>query len=163
MTGEARTALARGAAFLILWIVLIQSAKPADLVFGAFASLGATWVSLRLLPPSAGRLRFAALLALLPYFLWQSVVAAWDIARRALSLRVRIAPGFVDCPLKSPPGFARNTLATITSLLPGSVPADDVDGALVYHALDVTQPVVSQLLETEQRFAHALVAGQRHD
>ena len=158
-----RVALARGSAFFLLWIVLMPSPHAADIAFGALATVMATWASIRLLPPQAGRIRFIALLAMLPYFLWQSVVAAFDIARRALSPRMEVNPGFVDCPMKLPPGLARNTLATITSLMPGSVPADEVAGALVYHALDVTQPVVAQLLETERRFAHTLVQGRPHE
>jgi multicomponent Na+:H+ antiporter subunit E len=158
-----RTALPRFAAFFLLWVVLMQSAKSADIAFGAFAATAATWASLRLLPPVTGRVRLLALAGMLPYFLRQSVVAAFDIARRALAPRVRLAPGFVSCPLQSAPGLARNTLATITSLLPGSVPADEIDGVLVYHALDVTQPVAQQLLDTERRFSPVLVAGRRHD
>ena len=60
-------------------------------------------------------------------------------------------------------GLARNTFSTITSLLPGSVPADEADGVLVYHCLDTTQPVVEQLWREERLLARALVAGRRHD
>ena len=86
--------------------------------------------------------------------------------RRGSSLRCfracRCSPGFVTCSLSFPPGFARNTFATITSLLPGSVPADEADGALVYHCLDDTTPVVEQLWQEERLLAKALVAGRRH-
>jgi multicomponent Na+:H+ antiporter subunit E len=71
-------------------------------------------------------------------------------------------PGFVTCPLSFPPGFARNTFATITSLLPGSMPADETDGVLVYHCLDDKSPVVEQLWKEERLLARALVAGRRH-
>lgn len=158
-----RAAFWRGAAFYILWILLMQSAKPADLAFGAFAAVAATWTSLRLLPPEAGRLRFAVLLALLPHFLWESVVAAVDVARRALAPRMPLNPGYVTCPLGFPAGLARNTFSTITSLLPGTVPAGEVDGALVYHCLDVAQPVVEQLHEEERLLARALVAGRSYE
>ena len=140
-----RAALARGAAFFALWIVLMQSAKPGDVAIGAFATIAATWVSLRLLPPMAGCLHFGALLALMPHFLWESVRAGIDVARRAFAPSLPLRPGFVNCPLGFPPGLARNTFATITSLLPGSVPADEESGVLVYHCLDTAQPVVEQL------------------
>lgn len=166
-----RAALLRGAAFFALWIVLIQSAKPADVLVGAFSTVAATWVSLRLLPPAAGCLRFGVLLTLVPHFLWESVLAGVDVARRAFDPRLPLRPGFVDCPLDLAPGFARNTFSTITSLLPGSVPAGESDGpadragggALVYHCLDTTQPVVEQLWKEERLLARALVAGRRHD
>jgi len=158
-----RAALARGAAFFALWIVLMQSAKPGDVAVGAFATIAATWASLTLLPPAAGCLRFRALFALMPHFLWESVRAGIDVARRAFAPSLPLRPGFVKCPLGFPPGLARNTFATITSLLPGSVPADEEGGVLVYHCLDTAQPVVEQLWAEERLFARALVAGRRHD
>jgi multicomponent Na+:H+ antiporter subunit E len=157
-----RSALLRGVAFFALWLVLMQSEKIADLAFGACAAIVATWVSLRLLPPATGCLRFGSLLLLLPHFLWQSVWAGVDVARRALAPRLNLHPGFVSCPLGFPPGLARNTFATITSLLPGTVPCDEIDGVLVYHCLDTRQPVVEQLWDEERRLARALVAGRSH-
>jgi len=152
----------RGIAFFVLWMLLMQSLKPADLAVGLLACVGAVWTSLRLLPPVNGCVNFRQLLALLPHFLWESVLAGVDVARRALLPSMRLSPGFVTCPLSFPPGFARNTFATITSLLPGSVPADEADGALVYHCLDDTSPVVEQLWQEERLLARALVAGRRH-
>jgi multicomponent Na+:H+ antiporter subunit E len=156
------TALWRGAAYFLLWMLLTQSLKPGDLAIGVFACIGATWVSVRLLPPSSGCLHFGRLLALLPHFLWESVLAGFDVARRALNPRMPLSPGFVTCPLAFPPGFARNTFATITSLLPGSVAADEAEGVLVYHCLDTTSPVVEQIWKEERLLAKALVAGRRH-
>jgi multicomponent Na+:H+ antiporter subunit E len=156
------TALRRGTAFFLLWMLLMQSLKPADLAIGVLACIGATWTSLRLMPPSSGCVSFGKLLTLLPHFLWESVLAGVDVARRALHPRMRLSPGFVTCPLSFPPGFARNTFATITSLLPGSVPADEAEGALVYHCLDDTSPIVEQLWQEERLLAKALVAGRRH-
>lgn len=154
------TALWRGAAFCLLWLVLMQGTKPEDLAIGAFATIGATWASLRLLPPTAGCLHFSRILALLPHFLKESVLAGVDVAWRVFNPRLPLRPGFVTCPLAFPPGFARNTFASITSLLPGSVPADEVEGGLVYHCLDTEAPVVEQLWKEERLLAKALGAGQ---
>jgi multicomponent Na+:H+ antiporter subunit E len=161
-SADARTAAARGALYFALWLVLLPSLKLSDLALGLAAAAAASWLSLRLLPPAAGRLRFRVLLALLPHFVWESIHAGIDVARRALARRVDVAPGFVECPMAFPPGLARNTFATISSLLPGTVPAGDGDAALVYHCLDVTQPVVEQLSEEQRILARALVAGQSH-
>ena len=79
-----------------------------------------------------------------------------------LAPRLPLRPGFVTCPLAFPPGFARNTFATITSLLPGSVAADEAEGVLVYHCLDTEASVVEQLWKEERLLARALVVGQRH-
>ncbi|MBP6597681.1 MAG: Na+/H+ antiporter subunit E [Arenimonas sp.] len=152
----------RAASFLGLWLVLLPSAKPGDLAVGAFATVAATWMSVRLLPPATGCLRYGSLALLMPHFLWASVLAGVDVAQRAFGWRVRVQPGYVSCPLQFPPGLARNTFSSITSLLPGSVPAGDSDGVLVYHALDTSQPVVEQLWAEEKRLARALVAGRGH-
>jgi multicomponent Na+:H+ antiporter subunit E len=157
-----RTVITRGVGFFALWIVLMQSAKPADLAFGAVATGIATWVSVRLFPPGAGSVNFGALLALAPHLLWESLRAGIDVARRALAPRLRLAPGFVRCPLNFPPGFTRNTFATITSLLPGTVPCGEDEGVLVYHCIDMTQPVVEELSQEERLLAKALVVGVRH-
>lgn len=156
------SALWRGSAFFLFWMLLMQSVKPADLAIGVLACIGASRVSLSLMPPSSGGLRFGKLLALLPHFLWESVLAGIDVSRRAFHPRMPLSPGFVTCPLSLPRGFARNSFATITSLLPGSVPADEYEEALVYHCLDDRSPVVEQLLKEERLLARALVAGRRH-
>ena len=157
-----RATLSRGIGLFALWIVLMPSAKPADLLVGALAAAGATWVSLRLLPPASGRVRFAALLALLPRFLWQSLLAGIDVARRAFAPRMRLAPGFVTYRTGFPRGQARNNFATITSLMPGSVPVGDGPDTIEFHCLDATQPVVEQMAEEERLLAKALVPGERH-
>ena len=156
------TALLRGAAFFVLWMLLMQSFKPADLVVGLLACTGATWTSLRLMPPAAGCVHFGELITLLPHFFWESVLAGIDVARRAFHPRMPLSTGLVTCPLSFPPGFARNTFATITSLLPGSVAADEAEGVVVYHCLDDKSPVVEQLWKEERLWAKALVAGRRH-
>jgi multicomponent Na+:H+ antiporter subunit E len=149
--------VSRAACFLALWIVLMPSAKPVDLLLGALATTLATWASLRLLEPSAGHLRFGALLALAPHFLWQSVLAGLDVARRAFDPRMPLAPGFVEYPVELPSGLTRNTFAAITSLLPGSVPCGETRDTLVYHCLDRRLPNVEQLKREERLFARALV------
>lgn len=157
------TVLVRGLGFLALWIVLMPSLKPADLAFGLVATVLATWTSLRLLRPDAGHVRFGALLALAPHFLWQSVLAGLDVARRAFDPRMPMDPGFVEFPVGFPRGLARNVFAAITSLLPGSVPVGEKRDALVYHCLDRRLPNVEQLTHEERLFARALVPAREND
>lgn len=163
LNSTTRAALARGVAFFALWMVLMQSTKPADLAVGALAAFAATWLSLHLLAPAAGHLKIHRLLAYLPHFLWESTRAGIDVARRAFAPRLPLRTGFVDCPLDFPPGLARNTFATITSLTPGTVSADATEDTLIYHVLDSGEPVAEALREEERRLARALIAGQRHD
>jgi multicomponent Na+:H+ antiporter subunit E len=159
---RARSAAARVLAYFVFWLVLMPSQKPLDLALGLLAASGATWLSLRLLPPESGSLRFGVMLTLMPHFIYESVRAGVDVARRVLAPQVRLKPGFVNCPMAFPPGLARNTFATISSLLPGSVPCADGDELIVYHCLDVSQPVVQQLCKEERLLARALVVGQSH-
>lgn len=162
--GPARTAAALSRAVMLggLWIVIDQSFAPANLAFGGAATVCATWLSLWLLPPATGRIRILALARLLPRFLWNSLVAGFDVARRALNPRMPLAPGFVDYPVKLPRGSARNAFELISSLLPGSVPSDESAHAIEYHALDVGKPVVEQLAAEEQAYAKALLPGRLH-
>jgi multicomponent Na+:H+ antiporter subunit E len=159
--GAPHTAIARGAGFLGLWVVLI-GLDPVDLAVGVFAAAAATWTSLRLLPPEAGRVRFAVLVALLPRFLWQSVVAGVDVARRAFHPRMPLQPDFLAYPVNLPRGQARNAFETITSLLPGTVPCGEDAQTIIYHCLDVGQPVVEQLAADERAYGRALVPGRGH-
>lgn len=157
-----RVALARAVCFLALWIILMPSVKPADLICGLIATLVATQMSLRLLPPAAGKVRLGALIVFVPHFLVQSLLAGIDVARRALDPRLPLQPGIVVYRVGFPPGTARNGFAIITSLLPGSLPVDETADGLVYHCLDTSQRVPEQLADEERRLADALVSGERH-
>jgi multicomponent Na+:H+ antiporter subunit E len=160
MSGLALRALGlRGLLYLEVWIVVDQSARPANLVVGVLASAAAAWVSVRLLPPESGRVRVGALLLLLPRFLWQSLAAGWDVARRAFSPRLDLQPGFVEYPTGLPPGSARSAFELIASLMPGSVPCGETRDTIEFHCLDTRQPVAEQLAAEEQAYAVALLPG----
>jgi multicomponent Na+:H+ antiporter subunit E len=155
--------LSRGVIFFLLWQVMMQSLKPGDLIMGLLTAIAATWVSLYLLRPESGRFRFRKLLALFPHFFWVSVLAGIDVARRAFDPRMPLQSGFVRCPLAYPPGLARNTFATFTSLMPGTVPVGESNEVLIYHCLDIAQPVVEQLWTEERLLSKAMIIGRRHD
>ena len=150
------TAMKRALGFFVLWMVL-TGGTPADLVAGVIATCAATWVSLRLLPPSKGRVRPTALVGLALRFLRQSMVAGVDVARRALDPRLPLQPGFVTYQVGLEPGPARHLFTTLMSLLPGTVPAGSAGtGALLIHCLDVGQLVAAQLAEEEAQFVQAI-------
>lgn len=154
-----RAAAARFGLLFGLWVVLDMSVAPADLVLGALTAAGATWVSLRLLPPQLGRVSVFALCVRTPRFLWQSVRAAVDVAWRAFSPRMPLATGFVRYRTAFPPGAARNGFTTIASLLPGSLPCGEAGDDVEFHCLDVGQPVAEQLAVEERVLAGALKQG----
>jgi multicomponent Na+:H+ antiporter subunit E len=136
--------------------VILIGTKPADVVAGLATAVAATWVSLLLVPAGSTGVGVGALLTLVPRFLWQSLVAGMDVARRAFDPRLPLRPGFVRYPVRFPPGAVRNTFTSLTSLLPGTVPTGEENGSLVYHCLDVDQPVVQQLAAEEAALSRAL-------
>jgi multicomponent Na+:H+ antiporter subunit E len=150
-----RGAIWRAAWFLGLWLVM-AGAHVADLPAAAAAVILATWASLRLLPARASRFSIPGLVRLVLDFLYQSVVAGLDVARRALDPRLPLRPGLVRYPTGLPPGAARNVFTTLTSLLPGTVPAADEGRELIYHCLDLDQPVLSQLAAEEATLSRTL-------
>ena len=135
----------------------------ANLAVGTLAAAGATWLSLRLLPPASGRVRVVSLLTLLPRFLWQSLLAGTEVARRVFDPRLPLNPGFIDYPVRLPRGSARNAFELISSLLPGTVPTDEDENTIEYHCLDVSQPVTTQLAAEEEAYGKALIPGRLHD
>lgn len=156
-------ALSRGSVYFLLWLILMQSAKPGDLIMGLVTTLAATWVSLHLFKPESGRFRYGKLLALFPHFIWVSVLAGLDVARRAFDPRLPLQPGLVSCPLDFPPGLARNTFATFTSLMPGTVSICEDGENLLYHCLDTAQPVLEELWKEERLIAKAVDIGRCHE
>jgi multicomponent Na+:H+ antiporter subunit E len=152
----------RAIVLFALWLALLPSAAPGDLVLGVLTALGAAWVSVRLAPRGSARLRFAALLRYAPHFFLYSVRAAVDVARRAFSPGMRLRPGYVDYRTGFARGFARNTFTTITSLMPGSVPCAETDRTLEYHCLDAAEPVAAQLGDEEAALSVAL-GGRQHE
>ena len=151
-----RAVMIRGLGFLGFWVVLIGP-DPVDLAAGLVTVAAATWASLRLSPPGNRRLRYVALARLAWRFIQQSISGGWDVARRALDPRLPLRPGLIAYPTRLAPGPARNAFCAFTSALPGTLPAGvDERGALVYHCLDVEQPVAAQLAIDEALFTSAL-------
>jgi multicomponent Na+:H+ antiporter subunit E len=156
LTGSA--ALARGLAFLLLWLA-VAGRKPSDLPVGVAVAVAATWASLILAPPSGGRLNISAALSFLIDFLRLSLTSGLDVARRALRVLPDLQPGVVEARVRLEPGFARNAFCVIASLLPGTLltgfdPDDDHKGYV--HGLDVRQPIAAELAAEEAFFMRTL-------
>ena len=135
---------------------MISGWAPADLPVGLAAVAGATWVSLRFLPPLASRYGLAAIAAVVASFFRQSLVSGVDVAWRALSPKLRLQPGLVACPLRLPAGGKRSAFCALSSLMPGTLPTGTGEqGALLVHCLDTRQPVAANLAAEEQLFIRA--------
>ena len=150
-----RVAAVRAAFFLGFWL-MISGWAPADLPVGIAAVAGATWVSLRFLPPIGPRYRLASIAALAVNFFRQSLVSGVDVASRALTPNLRLEPGLVACPLRLPAGGKRSAFCAFSSLMPGTLPTGtDEQGALLVHCLDMSQPVAANLAREERLFIKA--------
>jgi multicomponent Na+:H+ antiporter subunit E len=163
--GEPRlphSAIPRAVGYFALWLVLAGGGNPSDLAAGAAAALAATWVSLYFLPPGGVSVRLTALPRFVLRFLYRSVVAGVDVARRALDPRLPLHPGFVVYPVGIPPGPMRTIFTSLMSLLPGTVPIGSATGGgLLIHCLDVEQPITTGLAAEEALFSS--VVRWRHD
>lgn len=149
-----RAAMERFVLFAAAWVVL-TGAYPGKLYFALPAVLGATWASLRMLPPSRRRGSPVAGLRLAGGFLARSVMGGIDVARRALHPRMPLAPGWRALPTRLPEGGARVALAGELSLLPGTLVAGSREDRLLVHCLDVRQDVASAMALEEARIAQA--------
>lgn len=151
----------RSIAFLLLWVLLMGGLH--QLAFGAATAALAAWCSLRLRADGQMELRPLGVMAMVPRFLWQSLVAGVDVARRAFDPRLPLNPGLVVYRPQLPPGSARSLFTGYTSLLPGTVPCGDGDGGVVYHCLDISQPIVDQLAAEEARLSRAIRVAPSRD
>lgn len=149
----------RAAGFLVFWVIM-AGCEPADLVIGVIAAVIATAISLQLLPPCGLRIAPLALARLVARFLRQSLVAGFDVAFRALHPRLPLRPGFIRYRTQLEPGPMRDAFCTMTSLLPGTLPAgSDDEDVLLIHCLDVDAPVAEQLALEERLFTQAFGAS----
>jgi multicomponent Na+:H+ antiporter subunit E len=136
--------------FLGLWWVLSEG-RPTDWGFGLVVAGVAAAVAL---PQETGRgIRPAGLLRFAPFFLWQSFVAAVEVARLALSPRLRLRPSLLSYPLRLRSLKAQVFFANTISLLPGTLTADLWEGRLRLHVLASTPQVVDKVAAVEERVA----------
>lgn len=140
----------RIALFAALWWVLTDGVVSSWLI-GVPTALLAAWLSRSLWadPP----LSVSGVARFVPYFAWQSLVGATDVARRALQPRMPLYPGLVRHRLRLPPGVSRVSLANVVSMLPGTLSADIEGDELVIHALDARSDLHAMVVDLEPRIA----------
>jgi multicomponent Na+:H+ antiporter subunit E len=156
-----RTVALRGGLLMGVWLAL-SLGNPDDIFVGLLAALLATWASLHLMPPQETRASMKDLAGLVARFLYQSVVAGFDVAVRVFDPRLPLETGTVVHRSRLPGGPGFNGFFTMASLQPGTLPAStEQRDAVVVHCLDTSQPVVTGLELDEAKFARAF--GVRQD
>jgi len=73
----------------------------------------------------------------LPVFIYQLVLANVDVARRVLSPKIPLNPGFVKVNTELEGDFAKLTLANSITLTPGTLSVDVKENNLYIHTVDV--------------------------
>jgi multicomponent Na+:H+ antiporter subunit E len=103
-------------------------------------------------------LRWAGVLPFAVFFVRQSVLGGWDVARRVMGPRLAIDPGFVDYRTSLPDGAERHLFLSVISLLPGTLTAQFEGDAVRVHAIDAASDIQPELAALERRIA-GLFAG----
>ncbi len=154
--GSIRAGISRSAGLFGFWLVL-RGIEASGMLIGLATASAATWTSLRLMPPEPGRVRFFSLGLLGLRFLWNSLIAGVDVAKRAFDPRLPLRLGFVTYTCRLDPSPARSVFCAMTSLMPGSVPTgSDEQGRLVMHCLDTSQPLLDHMAQDEASLIRGL-------
>lgn len=155
--------LSRLVLFALLWWAITEGDMStwsyAVVVVPAALATSYALLPYRYRPPGAGWARRTwALIRLCGWFLRRSLSGGVDVARRALAPRVDLAPGFVRCLMRLPPGGGRVAVADLMNLMPGSLSVQlDQDShgadALVLHVLDLELPIPATVAQLEEQIA----------
>lgn len=152
MTSQAARILTRMATFAVLWWIIVQGRADAWLI-GLPAVAFAALASISLSPDSQPRLSLIGLLRFIILFIAESIRGGIDVARRTLSPKVKVQPGFSRYRQSLDDPRARVLFVNCISLLPGTL-SSSIDGDyLELHLLDVRQDPVPQLQRIEQLIA----------
>ncbi len=143
---------------MIAWLV-VTGADPDGLAVGVVAVAGAAALGLGLAAPATRIVRPLALAALVPRFLWRSLLGGVDVARRAFHPAMPLDPGWHVLPTRVPAGAPRVAIAGEFSLMPGTLVAGTRGDTLLVHCLDATAPVAEEVAAEERRLLSAIAAG----
>jgi multicomponent Na+:H+ antiporter subunit E len=141
--------------FAGLWW-LLSGGQPQAALFGApfvlAAALLSTLARLRKQPGATELHPVApwALLRLIGFFLWHSLLGGIDVALRAFRRPLPLQPALIDYPLRLPPGPATVLMSGLVSLMPGTLSVI-CDGHLRVHVLDQCGQWHADLERLEQR------------
>ncbi len=131
------------ATFLVLFTIYILLAGfyVQELMLGGIVSLVLTFILAKLVNYTIDY-RFPVKLlvfifAYLPIFTWQLVLSNIDVAKRVLSPKIPLNPGFVKIKTDLKGDFAKLTLANSITLTPGTLSVDINDDYIYVHTVDV--------------------------
>jgi len=147
--------LTRVLAIACVWWIICEGEFGA-LVFGVPLIALLAWAQLNKRDYPAARLNLRAALPFIGHFLWHSLLGGIDVARRALSPSMPLAPAFVQYSWRVQDRRARLLVAGTMNLLPGTLSSQITDQHLCLHALDTSLPVERNLRALEEQVAALL-------
>lgn len=149
----------------LVWVALFGELSLPNVVAGL--AVGITVPLVFPLPPLRMRLRIRPqwLLWLIAHFLWDVVVASYEVAVKTLSFRHQVRNAVIEVDLRTQSDFVLTIVAEMVSLVPGSlvVEARATTHTLFLHVLDVgdragVEAFREQVFALERRVVLALGA-----
>lgn len=141
----------------LVWLLLVASVEPAQLLLAAVLALALPLVAQRLRPERA-RMRRPGLAARLALrVLWDIVLSNIEVARRILGRESRIHPGFIQVPLEIENPYGIATLAGIITMTPGTLSAELAPDRrhLLVHCFHLDDPATA-IAQIKQRYERPL-------
>ena len=137
--------------FALLWWIVTEG--TGSWAFGIPVILLAAAARRFLQPVRGTGLHPLALLRFVGFFLYESLRAGIDVARRALSPQMHLAPALLEYRLLLPAGAPRVFLVDTLSLLPGTLCTELRDDVVCLHVLDAGLPIERELRKVERYVA----------
>lgn len=149
-TFRLRRCLVRTVWMALFWLGL-NGLDGNSWIVGGPVVLAAAWISVQLLPDLSWRWSPHGALAFAAYFLRESVLGGWDVARRAISPGLALSPAIVCHSFHLPPGPSRLFFCSAISLLPGTAVVAIAESSVCVHVLDNSTLAEEELRELERR------------
>jgi multicomponent Na+:H+ antiporter subunit E len=102
---------------------------------------------------AGGRLHVRGAVAFAPFFLAQSIRGGFDVARRALTPSLPLAPAFLEFRTRLPEGAPRVLFVNCISLLPGTFSAEVTGERVKVHLLAREDGAEERLARLEAKVA----------
>lgn len=146
--------LLRLASFALLWFILNEGAMD-SWILGVPVTIIATYASLHISPLRSWHIHPIHLTRFLLFFLQNTIVSSFDVARRVFHPDLPIQPALLRYKFRIKAETPRVIIANTTSLLPGTLSVDVTDDELLVHTLDETLPNAASLRRLEELVAKA--------
>lgn len=150
--GRGRGVVSRAFMLALLWVGFNGMDGRSWLV-GLPLVVLATWASFRLKPLASWHWTVGGLLRFAWFFAVESIRGGFDVARRALTPELGIAPGMVAFEPRLPAGAARLFFCNCVSLLPGTCTVGMEPDKVHIHVLDATGDPRRELRRLEEQVA----------